>query len=36
MIKIYDTVLNKMKITPRIEMPLGDQTIINNIKNDIA
>ncbi len=35
MIEIYDTVLNKMKITPRVEMPLGDQTIINNIKNDI-
>lgn len=35
MIEIYDTVLNKMKITPRVEMPLGDQTIINNIKEEI-
>ena len=35
MIEIYESVLNKMKITPRVEMPLGDQTIINNIKNDI-
>ena len=35
MIKIYDDVLNIMKKTPRVEMPLGDQTIINNIKEKI-
>ena len=35
MIKIYDEVLKKMEITPRVEMPLGDQTIINNIKDKI-
>ena len=35
MIEIYENVLHKMKNTSRVEMPLGDQTIINNIKNEI-
>jgi len=35
MIEIYEKVLNIMVNKPRIEMPLGDQTIINDIKNEI-
>ena len=35
MIEIFDEVLNKMENTPRVEIPLGDQTIINNIKDKI-
>ena len=35
MIEIYDLILNKIKITPRVDMPLGDQTIVNNVKDDI-
>lgn len=35
MIEIYEKVLNIMNHKPRVEMPLGDQTIINDIKNEI-
>ncbi len=35
MIEIYEKVLNIMDHKPRVEMPLGDQTIINDIKNEI-
>ena len=35
MIEIYEKVLSIMDHKPRVEMPLGDQTIINDIKNEI-
>ena len=35
MIEVYERLLNEMKKTPRLEMPLGDQTFINHWKNNI-
>jgi len=35
MISFYDIILEKMSVTPRVEMPLGDQTFVNHLQADI-